>query len=202
MRQHRATLPAADPRRVDHQERAVRVDVETRVGWVAAGQELLVTVGRAAVMAQPQRRLRRRAERPRGAHGLADLLVLPDDHARAEVVDREGHLRWCPAPVARADHCPDLGRRAEQFIDAEGILAEPQDPVALADPAAAQRVRQPADPLVQLRPGQAIRPVNEGEPVGVAAAVLGDDVPDGGMARGHGRTLLVTRLSAVARFAR
>jgi hypothetical protein len=54
---------------------------------------------------------------------------------------------------------PDPGRRAEQLVHPERVLAEPQDAVTLPDPGAAQRVGQPVDPLVQRRPGQAVLPV-------------------------------------------
>ena len=144
-------------------------------------------------MAQPQRGLAGRAGCPRRAHGAADLLLLPDHHLRAEVLDREGHLRRGPAPVAGAHHRPDLGRRAEQLVDPEGVLAEPQDAHPRPDPGRAQRVGQPVDPFVQFGPGQAVFPVGQRQPARVAAAVLGDDVPDGDhglhVSFGHGDPL-------------
>ena len=179
MRQHRAAGPPADRRGVDDQQRGVRVDVQAGVRGVAAGQERLVAVVGISVVAQPQRGLAGRAGCPRRAHGAADLLLLPDHHLRAEVLDREGHLRRGPAPVAGAHHRPDLGRRAEQLVDPEGVLAEPQDAHPRPDPGRAQRVGQPVDPLVQFGPGQAVFPVGQRQPARVAAAVLGDDVPDG-----------------------
>ena len=115
--------PAADGRGVDDQQRGIRVDVQAGVGRVAAGQERLVAVLGVGVVAQPQRGLGTRAGGPRRAYGAADLLLLPDHHLRAEILDREGHLRRRPAPVAGAHHRPDLGRGAEQLVDPEGVLA-------------------------------------------------------------------------------
>src|SRR5262249_26874974 len=128
--------------------RAVRVDLKARVGRIAVGQELLIAIPRVAVVAQPHSGSRTRAELSRRAHGVADLLLLPDDDLGAEVVEREGHLRRCPAPVAGAHPRPDLGGRRQQFISPEGVLAEPQYPVTLANPGLAKRVGQPAGPLI------------------------------------------------------
>ena len=205
MRQHRAAGPAADRRGVDDQQRGIRVDVQAGVRGVAAGQERLVAVSGVSVVAQPQRGFGRRGGGPRRADRAADLLLLPDHHLRAEVLEREGHLRRGPAPVAGAHHRPDLGRRAEQLVDPEGVLAEPQDAVARPDPGRAQRVGQPVDPFVQFGPGQVVLAVGQRQPARVAPAVLGDDVPDGDHAahvslrNGHPlASAMVTRWPAAA----
>ena len=200
VRQHRAARPAADRRGVDDQQRGIRVDVQAGVGRVAGGQERLVAVAGPGIVAQPQRGLGGRADGPRRTDRAADLLLLPDHHLGAEVLDREGHLRRGPPPVAGAHHRPDLGRRAEQLVDPEGVLAEPQDPVARADPRRAQRVGQPVDPLVEFRPGQVVLAVGQRQLARVAAAVLGNDVPDGDLTRGHGFSWCSGRAYSVAAY--
>ncbi len=139
--QHRGIRPAVEGRGVDEEQRRVRGRVGVGIVGLPGRDELLVLAriaspvacraGGVGVVADPPRLVVRRG--PTGPYGIPDLLLLPDDERGCEIVDHERQLVGLLTPVRRTEHRPDLATREEQLLDAEGVLPEPQDPVAGSD---------------------------------------------------------------------
>ena len=101
-----------------------------------------------------------------GAHRVADLLLLPDDQLRREVVDDERELVGLLAPVRRAEHRAELGAGQQQLLDAEAVLPEPQDAVTASDANSCERVRGTIHAFVERAPIEVHIAVRDRERVG------------------------------------
>ncbi len=172
--EHGAVRSSREGGRVHQEELGRRVDVRTRVGVRRAAEERLVAAVAVGVVPEPPRR--GAGELAGGAHGVADLLVLPDDDLGVDVVEDERHLVGALSPVRRAEHRAELRRRRQRLDDPERVLSQPEDPISPADPGVGERVGEPVHTLVELGVGEPHVAtgvgVDHGELPGPAAAVL------------------------------
>ena len=152
VRQHRRVRAARERRGVHQQHRVAGFGRGVGLVRRAGRDERLVL---AVVVLDPVRGAAGRRRGPRRAHGLADLLGLVHHDGGREVVEHERHLAARLPPVHRAEEGTDLGRREQALEQPEGVLAEPDDPVARVHAVGEQRVREPVDPLVEGGVGEA-----------------------------------------------
>ncbi len=178
-RQHRRVRSAVESCGVDEQERCVRGRVRVGIGAAARSDELLVLAGPRAlgVVADPEGFVP--GTRPARPHRRPDLLLLPHDDRRREIVDDERELVGLLAPVRRTEHRPDLAAGEQQLLDAERVLPQPQHAVARSEAGRAQRVRGAMDARRRGLPVQRQVTVRERGRVGPGAGVTAQHIGEG-----------------------
>ena len=169
VRQHGRLRGAGERRGVHREQAAARVDVAL-VGWLAGGEDGFVPIGGVGVVTDPASVVGRSV--PRLADRVADLLLLPHDDARREVLDDEAQLCRALAPVGRAQHRADPSARQQQLEHAEGVLPEPQHPLAVDDALRDEDAGHAVDARVELGVAQRDVTVDHGDLMRSAAGVL------------------------------
>ena len=111
--EHRAGRSIDDRSGIDDQQRVVWVDFGRHGFGPAGGDQILITARHIGIMLNPLGPLA--CQFARSSDALTDLLLLPDDDPRIEVVDDESELVAGLPPVHRADHRAEPSMTASLF---------------------------------------------------------------------------------------